>query len=77
MEEYFLTVELKTKQHENINMYGLITQNSLQCRKGYRYKFAFKFENSRAFLYKFSSLLRCGLSTSVSNLLTFFVPRVQ
>ena len=65
-----MTVELKTKQ--NITVYGLIIQNSLHCRKAYCYKFAFTFVNSRAFLHKFSLLLRCGLFTSVGNLLTFF-----
>ena len=72
----YLTRELKTKQHENITVYALITHNSLHCRKPYLCKFASKFVNSEAFLYKFSLLLRCGLSTSAGNLLNgfFFLP---
>ena len=32
---FVLTRELKTKQHENITVYGLITHNSLHCIKAY------------------------------------------
>ena len=68
----YLTRELKTKQHENITVYDLITHNSLHCRKVYWYKLASKFVNSEAFLNKFSLLLRCGLSSSAGNLLNGF-----